>query len=44
MVLIPYASDKENQEIQAAIGSPLQYDKSDFVDMTNWVNHETQIQ
>jgi hypothetical protein len=40
MILIPYASEKENQEIQAKFGSPTQYSKDEFVDMTDWVKHE----
>lgn len=40
IVLIPYASEKENQEIQAKFGSPTQYRKDEFIDMTDWVNHE----
>jgi hypothetical protein len=35
MILIPYASDKENQEIQSKFGSPTQYSKDEFVDMTD---------
>jgi hypothetical protein len=35
MILIPYASEKENQEIQAKFGSPTQYSKDEFVDMTD---------
>ena len=40
IILTPYASDKESQEIQTKFGSPYQYDKKNFIDITNWVNHE----
>lgn len=41
IILTAYASDKESQEIQTKFGSPSQYDKRGFINMTNWVNHET---
>lgn len=44
IILTPYASDKESQEIQTKFGYPSQYDKKDFIDITDWVNHETSIQ
>jgi hypothetical protein len=40
MILIPYASEKENQEIQAKFGSPNQYSKDEFTVLTSWVKHE----
>ncbi|MBW4553237.1 MAG: hypothetical protein KME35_19305 [Aphanocapsa sp. GSE-SYN-MK-11-07L] len=40
LILMPYVSEKENQEICSKFVSPTQYDKNDFVDMTDWVNHE----
>ncbi|WP_416666548.1 hypothetical protein [Egbenema bharatensis] len=36
-VLLPFVSDKEMQEIQEKLGSPSDYDKSEFVNMTDWV-------
>lgn len=32
MILAPYASDKENREIEAKFGSPTQYNEADFID------------
>jgi len=43
-VLMPYVSDKEMQEIQAKLGSPSDYDKSEFINMTDWVRHGTPLQ
>ena len=40
-VLIPYVSDQEMQEIQAKLGSPADHDKTEFVNMTDWLNHGT---
>ncbi|PSB14495.1 hypothetical protein C7B76_16100 [filamentous cyanobacterium CCP2] len=38
-VLIPFVSGKEMQEIQEKLGSPSDYDKTEFVNMTDWVKH-----
>lgn len=43
-VLIPYVSDKEMQEIQTKLGSPSDYDKSEFTNMTDWVRNGTPLQ
>ena len=32
------------QEIQEQFGSPSDYDKDDFVNMTDWVRHGTNLQ
>ena len=42
-VLIPDVSDQEMKEIIKKLGLPEQYDEQDFVDMTTWVNNESQI-
>ncbi len=36
-ILVPYASNKEIDEIHKKYGSPQNYDKEEFVDMTNWI-------
>lgn len=38
-VLIPYMSDEEQQELEAAFGSPADYADEESVDMTDWVRH-----
>jgi len=41
--LIPYISEREMQEIQERLGSPSNYDKAEFVNMTNWVRNGSQL-
>jgi hypothetical protein len=36
-ILVPYASNKEISEIKQKFGSPENYSKEDFIDMTNWI-------
>jgi hypothetical protein len=43
-VLMPYVSDKEMQEIQEKLGSPSDYDKSEFINMTDWVRNGTPLE
>jgi hypothetical protein len=43
-VLIPYVSDKEMQEIQSKLGSPADYNETEFINMTDWVKHGTRPQ
>lgn len=40
LALIPVVSDKEAREIEAKFSSPSQYNPEEFIDMTNWINHE----
>ncbi|MCL1467838.1 hypothetical protein [Argonema galeatum] len=44
LALIPRVSEKEMQAIKKQFGSPSDYDKDDFVNMTDWVRHGTNIQ
>ena len=37
----PYVSDEEQADIEEHFGSPSDYDRSEFVDMTDWVRNET---
>jgi uncharacterized protein (DUF433 family) len=37
---LPYVSDEEQKDIEEHFGSPSDYDRADFVDMTNWVKNE----
>ena len=39
LALISRVSEKEMREIQEQFGSPSDYDKDDFVNMTDWVKH-----
>jgi hypothetical protein len=43
-ILIPYVSDKEMQEIQAKLGSPADYQETEFINMTDWVKNGTRPQ
>ena len=36
-ILVPYASSKEISEIKQKFGSPENYSKEEFIDMTNWI-------
>lgn len=38
--IIPTASASEIKEIEKSYGSPANYKKDDFVDMTDWVMNE----
>jgi hypothetical protein len=38
-MLIPYVSDEEQAEIEASF-SPAEHPDSEFVDVTDWFNHE----
>ncbi|PSB20895.1 hypothetical protein C7B65_05665 [Phormidesmis priestleyi ULC007] len=44
LALIPRVSEKEMQEIRGQFGSPSDYDKSEFVNMTDWVRNGTDLQ
>ena len=37
---LPYVSDEEQKDIEEYFGSPSDYDRADFVDMTDWVKNE----
>lgn len=43
-ILIPYITDKEMQEIQAKLGSPTDYNTTEFINMTDWVKNGTHPQ
>jgi len=36
-ILVPYASNKEISEIHQTYGTPKNYGKEEFVDMTDWI-------
>lgn len=38
MILAPYASNKENREIEAKFSSPTQYNKAEFIDSNSLLN------
>lgn len=40
-ILVPYASNKELSEIHRKYGSPQNYNKEEFVDMTDWIKNES---
>ncbi len=42
-VLIPYVSQKEQQEIETKFVSPSKYNKEEFIDMTDWIKNESKI-
>ena len=42
-ILIPYISDKEQQELEAEFSSLLGEDDEELVDLTDWVKHGGQI-
>jgi hypothetical protein len=42
-VLIPYISDEEQQDLEAAFGLPSGYTDEEVIDMTDWVQHGNQI-
>jgi uncharacterized protein (DUF433 family) len=37
---LPYVSDEEQKDIEEHFGSPSDYDRADFVNMTDWVKNE----
>jgi hypothetical protein len=38
-ILLPDVSKKELQEIEQKFGSPSNYNKDEFINMTDWVKH-----
>ena len=36
---MPFVSDDEQAEIEVSLGSPDDYNKDEFIDLTNWVRH-----
>ena len=38
--VIPEVSDAEQAEIESSLGRPADYDREDFVDMTDWLSDE----
>lgn len=38
-ILIPYISDKEQNELEAEFGKPTAVDDEELVDLTDWVNN-----
>lgn len=43
-VLIPFVTDQEMQEIQEKLGSPSTYDKTELINMTDWVRNGNRLQ
>ncbi|NJO41147.1 MAG: hypothetical protein HC769_02900 [Cyanobacteria bacterium CRU_2_1] len=43
-ILIPFVSDREMRAIQEKLGSPSNYDKTEFINMTDWVKHGNRLQ
>lgn len=41
--LIPYVSEKEQEELDVMFGSPSDYENQESVDMTEWVKHGDKI-
>ncbi len=41
--LMPYISQEEQVEIESEFGSPSDYKAEEFIDMTDWVKHGSQI-
>lgn len=39
LALIPRVSEKEMQEIREQFGSPADYNKEEFVNMTDWIRN-----
>jgi hypothetical protein len=42
-ILIPYISDKEQEELNAEFGLPSDYENEETIDMTDWVQNETKL-
>ena len=42
--LIPTVDNEEMEEIVEKFGTPDNYNQDDFVDMTDWLDDETEIQ
>ncbi len=40
-VLMPYVSDEEQQEIDAELGQPQDYEDEELTDMTDWLTNDT---
>jgi hypothetical protein len=40
---MPYISDTEQKEIETELGSPLEYENDELIDMTHWVKNGGQI-
>lgn len=43
-LLMPFVSDEEQAEIEAALGSPADYTDEESIDLTDWVRHGGSIQ
>lgn len=43
-ILIPCVSDKEMQEIQAKLGTAPENSQTEYINMTDWVQHGNHIQ
>lgn len=41
--LMPYISETEQKEIETELGSPLDYEDDELIDMTHWVKNGGQI-
>ena len=41
--LMPFVSNEEQAEIESEFGSPSDYKAEEFVEMTHWVKHGSQI-
>jgi hypothetical protein len=39
-VLMPYVSDEEQQEINAELGNPQDYENEELIDMTDWLTND----
>ena len=44
LALIPRVSDREMREIEKQFGSPSDYDRDEFINMTDWVRNGTKLQ
>jgi hypothetical protein len=42
-ILIPYVSDKEQEELEAEFGKPTTESDEELVDLTDWVNNGGKI-
>ncbi|MGB3494664.1 MAG: hypothetical protein WBA57_18195 [Elainellaceae cyanobacterium] len=43
-MLIPTVSDEEQEEINQELGSPNDFDEEEFVNLTEWTEHGSQLQ
>lgn len=39
-VLMPYISDEEQQELDAELGKPKDYENEELTDMTDWLTND----